>query len=154
MKAIIKVTAIPSIVTTVVKQILTLVPKMPFLATLTIQPTEMTVNHEQSTHFVRPVAKRTTPQRNAILELMQQIDSILGTKVRWERIRINDRTYRTMQIKVFRVRRKEKIGNATSSLRSWQTGDHQKDKTSTNSRDYLAATYGVTCQPLKVRENL
>ena len=38
----------------------------------------MTENQELSTHPVRPVAKRTIPQRNVIFEPIQQTDRLLG----------------------------------------------------------------------------
>ena len=58
---------------TVVKQIPTPTNTKPSgMAMPTAQPTEITENQELSTHLVRPVAKRTTPQRMAILEPVQQ----------------------------------------------------------------------------------
>ena len=79
---------------------------MPIIATLTTQITEMTESQQLSTHPVRPAAKPTTAQRNLILEPMQQIDHPLGSEDRRDRIRVNGRTHRTMQMEVSSLRPK------------------------------------------------
>ena len=74
----------------------------------TMQTTEITENHELSTHPVRTVAKRATLHGNAILEPMQQMDRLLGTENRWNRnkIKINNETRRWKQMNVSRLRSK------------------------------------------------
>ena len=57
---------------TVVNKFLTLTIKLPHLAMLTIQTSQMTENRELSTHTVRTVAKPTTPQGFVNLGPMQQ----------------------------------------------------------------------------------
>ena len=94
-------------VATVVKQTLTpTTTKPPVMAMPTVQTTEMKENQELSTHPLRPVAKRTTPQRNAFLEPMQQTDRLLGIEDRWNKIKINNKTHRSIQLKVCRLRPK------------------------------------------------
>ena len=88
-----------------VKQILTLTTtETPVMAMLTKQTTEMTENQELRAHSVRLAVKRTTLERKAILDLMQQIDHHFGTARQWDRIRINERTHRAMQNKMTRLR--------------------------------------------------
>ena len=70
-----------------------------------MQITEMT-KKELSTYPVRLVAKPTTPQKSAILELMQQVDHLLGIEDQWDRAKIKGRTHRTMLMKVARLRPK------------------------------------------------
>ena len=69
---------------TLVKLILTITIKTPIIVLITSQTTEMTENQELSTHPVRPVAKRTTPHRNDVLEPMQKMEHLLGTEDRWD----------------------------------------------------------------------
>ena len=76
---------------------------MPTLAIVTKQATETTSNQELSTYTERLVAKRITQQKNVIIEPMQQIDYLLGTEDRRDRIRINDKTHKIMQKKVPRL---------------------------------------------------
>ena len=82
----------------------------------TVQTTEKTENQELSTHPVKPVAKRTTPQRNAILESMQQTERLLGIEDRWNHLKINNKTQKSKKLKVSRLRPKLSTKNATSSL--------------------------------------
>ena len=49
---------------------------------LTVQTTESAENQELSTQLVRPVAKRDTSQKNAILKPMEQTDRFLGQENR------------------------------------------------------------------------
>ena len=72
----------------------------------TMQTTEITENHELSTHPVRTVAKRAALHGNAILEPMQQLDRLLGTKNRWNKIKIDSETRRSKQMNVSRLRSK------------------------------------------------
>ena len=55
------------------------------MAMPTLQTSEMAVSQKLSTHSVRPLAKRTTPQRNAFLQPMQQTDRLLGIEDRWKK---------------------------------------------------------------------
>ena len=47
--------------------------------------------------------KQTTLQKNAILEPMQQLDGLLETKDRWNKIKINNETHRLLQLKVSKL---------------------------------------------------
>ena len=95
------------LVITVVKQTLTATTTKPLLMAMsTVQITEMTENQELSTHPMRPVAKRTVPQKSAFLEPMQQTDRLVGIKDRWNKVKINNRTNRSIQLKVSRLRLK------------------------------------------------
>ena len=73
-----------TITATVVKQSLTLTTKIPIIAIPTTQTPEMTKNRKLSAHYVRPEAEPTTPQENAIVEPMQQIERVLGLGDRWD----------------------------------------------------------------------
>ena len=55
--------------------------------TTTETATEPKESQKLSTHSVRHVEKRTTPQRNATLEPMQPIDHLPGIEDRKDRIR-------------------------------------------------------------------
>ena len=97
------------------------------LAMPTKRKTAMTENYALSTHPVRPVAKRTTPQRKVSLEPMHQTDRFLGKEDRWNKVKIDIKTHRSIKLKVFSLRPKLRTKYATSSLRNcvWQTGDRQ-----------------------------
>ena len=71
-----------------------------------VQTTEMTENQALSSNPVRPVAKRTKPRKNDFLEPMQQIDRVLGIEDRWNKIKTNNETHRSLQLKVSRLRPK------------------------------------------------
>ena len=77
---------------------------------------------------VRPVAKRITPQRNAMFEPMQQKGHFIGRANRKDRVDTINRTHRTVWLVVSGPQPNILTRNATSSLRNcdWQTGDHQK----------------------------
>ena len=64
---------------------------------------------------------------------MQQTDCLIGIEDQQDRVRINDRTQKTMQMTNSRLRPIIYTRNAASSLRNctWQTASHQ-DKASTN----------------------
>ena len=64
------------------------------------QTAEKVQKQELSTHLVRHVVKRTTPQRITILEPMQQINSLLETEDQQNKIKINRETQRSIQLKV------------------------------------------------------
>ena len=66
----------------------------------------MTEIQERSTHAVIPVIKRNFSQRNAILEPMQQTAHLLSIEDRQEKIRINNRTHKTFQMKMSSLRTK------------------------------------------------
>ena len=76
--------------------------KLSEMAMSTVQTTEKTENQKLSTHPVRTVAKRFTPQKNVTLESMQQTESLLGIKDRWNRVKFN-KTNRSIQLKVSRL---------------------------------------------------
>ena len=79
-------------------------------------------------HPVRRVAKRTTPQRDVMLEPMQQTGHFLERANRQDRVDIINRTQRTVWFVVFWPQPNIFTRNATFSLRNceWQTGDHQR----------------------------
>ena len=107
------------VIKAVVKQTLSpTTTKASVMATPTLQTTEMTENQELSTHLERPLAKRTTLLRIAILEPRQKIDHLFGLKDRWNKVKLNIETHRPIQLKVFRLRPKAKSNNATSSFRN------------------------------------
>ena len=56
-----------------------------------------------STHLVRFVPKQTTLQRNAVLETMEQIDCLLGTEDRLNKMKISNETHRSMDEVVFQI---------------------------------------------------
>ena len=100
------VTTVIAIIT-VVKQTLTpTTTKLLLTAMPTVQTTEMTEKQELSTHLMRPVAKRTNSQRKAILDPRQQTDRLLGVEDRWNKVKINNKTHRSIQLKVSRLRPK------------------------------------------------
>ena len=68
--------------------------KPPVRAMPIVQTTGITEKQELSAHPMRPVAKRTTLWRIAILEPMQQIDCLLGTVDRQNEVKINNPTHR------------------------------------------------------------
>ena len=80
--------------------------KAPVMAMPLMQTTETTKNQKLSTNPVRPLVKRTTPQRSAVLEPMQQTDRLLGTEDRWKKIKINNGTHRLKEQKLSRLRPK------------------------------------------------
>ena len=107
------------VIITVVKQNLSsTTTKASVMATLTVQTTEMTENQEVSTHLERPLAKRTTLQRIAILEPRQKTDHLFGLKDRWNKVKLNNETHRSIQLKVSRLRPKLKSNKGTSSFRN------------------------------------
>ena len=94
---------------TMAKRTLTLrttATKTPILSVILKQITETTENPELSTHSVRPMAKGNTPERNAILEPMQQTDCLLGIEDRQDKVKINNRILKTMQRRMARLPRK------------------------------------------------
>ena len=81
----------------VVKPTLTpTITKPSVMAVTTFHRTEMTENQELSTNYVRPGAKRTTPQRNTPLEPMQQTDCLFRIEDRWNKVKINNKTHRSI----------------------------------------------------------
>ena len=94
------------IVTNVKQTLRPTTTKLSAMAMRTVQTTEKTENQEVSTHLVRRVAKRTTPQRNVILEPMQQTNRLLGIEDRWNKSKLNNKTHRSKQYKVSRLRPK------------------------------------------------
>ena len=107
------------VVITMFRQTLSPTATKPSVKTLpTVQTGEIRENQELSTDPVRPVAKRTNPQINAILELMQQTDRLLEIKDRWSKVKTNRKTHRSKHLEVSRLRPKLQTSNATSSLRN------------------------------------
>ena len=102
-----------------------------------------------SSHPVRHVVEPTTPQRNATLEQTQQTDRLHGKHDRKDKIKFNREMLKVTQTGMSKLQPKLKTNYATSSLRNcmWQTGDKWNIQTSTNSRDFLAATYGDRYKP-------
>ena len=108
------------VITPVVKQTRTPTTSKPLLMEIpAVQTTEMIENQELSTHPVIPVAKRTTPERNAFVEPMQQTDCFLGMEDRWSKVKINNKTHRSKQLKLSWLRPKLSTKNATSLLRNY-----------------------------------
>ena len=92
---------------TLVKQTLTPTTTKPsVMAMPTVQASEEKENQGLSTQPVKLVAKRTTPERNAILEPMQQTDRLLAIEDRWNKIKINNKTHRSIKLKVSGLRPK------------------------------------------------
>ena len=120
------------IITTVVKQTLTLATGFPTLPTQTMQTTQP----------VRHLGKPTIPQKNASLELRQTVDRFPRADHRKERFRSNKGTLRTIQLRMLQLQPIIKAKNALSLVRSCtgQTEDHQNE-TSTNLGGCLAATF-------------
>ena len=79
-------------------------------------------------HPVRHVAKLTTPQRDVMLEPMQETGHFPGRANRKDRVDIINRTHRTVWPVVSWPQPNILTRIATSSLRKckWQTRDHQK----------------------------
>ena len=103
---IVPVTTI-TVITTVVKQTLTPTTTKPSVMPMrTVRRTERTKNQELSPHPVRPVAKPTTPEKNAFLEPMQLTDSLPGMENRWNTVKINKKTHKSIQLKVSRLQPK------------------------------------------------
>ena len=105
----IKIVSVTTILVTIIVVKQTLIPtstKPSLMAMPTVQTTEMTEKHEFSTYTLRPVAKRTTPQRNVILEPMQQTDRLLGLEDRSNKVQNNHKTYRSKQLKLSGLRPK------------------------------------------------
>ena len=98
-----KITTKILVILTVVKQTLTPITKRRVMALPIVQTTEKTKNQELSNH---PVAKQTTLKRNAILEPMQQLDHLLGMEDQWNRVKLNNETHRSQQLKMSRLRPK------------------------------------------------
>ena len=63
----------------------------------------MTQMQKLSTHPVILVVKRNNSQRNVVLEPMQQTARLLGIEDRQENIRINNRTHKTIQMKMLQA---------------------------------------------------
>ena len=95
------------VIITVVKQTLTPRTKKPSVMVLPrVRTTEKTGNQELSTHPVRHVVKRSTPHRNVILDPIHQPDRLLGIEDQWNKIKTNNKTHRSTQLKVSRLQRK------------------------------------------------
>ena len=63
-------------------------------------------SQELFTHPVRHVARQTIPQRNVIMELMQQIDRLPGREDRKDKIRWKKEPIKMIQIKLLRLQPK------------------------------------------------
>ena len=74
--------------------------------TTTETATETKESHELFTHPVSHVAKQTIPQRNVIMEPMQQIDRLPGTEDRRDKIRSKEEPTKMTRIKLFRLQPK------------------------------------------------
>ena len=87
-----------TITTTVVKQTLTPISKLPTKSTQTIQTTEMTEKQKLSTHPVRLVVKPNIPQRRVTLEQTQLTDLLTGTDKRKDGFRSHKETLKTIRM--------------------------------------------------------
>ena len=87
-----------TITTTVVKQTLTPITKLPTISMETIQTTEMTEKQKLSTHPVRPVVKPIIPQRKVTLEQTQLIDRLTGTDKRKDGFRSHKEMLKTIRM--------------------------------------------------------
>ena len=71
------------------------------LTTTTETVTELKESQELFTHPVRHVARQTIPQRNVIMEPMQQIDRLPGRKDRKDKIRSKKESTKMTRMKLF-----------------------------------------------------
>ena len=121
----------------IIKKFLETKTVTPITISQTTTPTIMTTTTKTVTElkgsqklFINPlrhVARRTTPQRDVLLEPMQQTGPFPGRENQKNRVDIINRTHRTVKLLVSRPQPNILTRNATSSLRNceWQTGDHQ-----------------------------
>ena len=111
----------------------------------TTKTTETVIQQIESrnlfSHLVGHMEEQTTPQKNAFLEPIEQIDRLPGTKETGKMNSSPAEITKAIQLKVLRLQPKIWTTNVTSSLENCnrQTGD-QQNKTSTDARCCLAAT--------------